>query len=352
MPQSIISKDLETSIDLAPFSTDAGDAPRRFRPDEGAAIGPEVHLLLSTNARYLQHVAVCVTSLLTNNPDLLFDIVIVHRPTESLDEGKLRRSLSQFSNYSLALRQFALPADRLPMNPHAHYTVDTWARLWVEEFFPDDVDRVLYFDGDIVVVGSIAELWRAELDGALLGTVDIPGSDRGVTNLGLHAEDGYFNAGVLIIDLKQWRDTRALDTVLRYVDTYPERMVPDVDQEALNGCFHDRRKRLDYKWNTVWSFFDKSAVLPLAEEQLERVRQEARVIHFNGFMKPWSYFCFHPRKREYEKYLRMTEWRDFVPDDRTAFNIVYKRMGELLPQDVKRLLKKAGLARIKPNVAL
>jgi lipopolysaccharide biosynthesis glycosyltransferase len=314
---------------------------------DGATAASPVHLLLCSNALYLQHVAVCLTSLLTNNPDLFFDIVVVGRATEELDEDKLRRSLARFLGHSLSFRQFTPPANRLlPLNPRAHYTLDNWSRLWLDEFFGNDVDRVLYLDSDIVVVGSVAPLWRIDLDGALLGAVDIPGSDRGATDLGMRAEDGYFNSGVLLIDLKQWRETRALDTVLHYVEAYPERMMRDVDQEALNACFHGRRKRLDYKWNTMWSFFREPLALPLAPAEIETVRREARVIHFNGSSKPWSYFCDHPRKPEYEKYLQMTEWRDFVPEDRTLANRLRKQLSAILPEKTKR-----GLRALTPLIS-
>jgi lipopolysaccharide biosynthesis glycosyltransferase len=308
--------------------------------EDGATSGSRVHLLLCSNALYLQHLAVCLTSLLANNPDLFFDIVVVGRATEELDEAKLRRSLARFPGQSLSFRRFTPPADRLlPLNPRAHYTLDNWSRLWVEEFFANDVDRVLYLDSDIVVVGKVAPLWSADLDGALLGAVDIPGSERGVINLAMRAEDGYFNSGVLLIDLKQWRETRALETVLDYVEAYPERMMRDVDQEALNACFHGRRKRLEYKWNVMGAFFREPVALPLARAEIESVRQEARVIHFNGNSKPWSYFCDHPRKAEYEKYLRMTEWRDFVPEDRTVVNRLRKHLSPIVPEKTKTALK-------------
>jgi lipopolysaccharide biosynthesis glycosyltransferase len=297
-----------------------------------------VHLLLATNALFLQHAAVCLTSLLANNPDLFFDVVIVGRSAENLDEKKLRRSLTQFSNHSLCMREFRPPSDvLLPVNPQTHYTLDTYARFWVDEFFPPEVDRVLYLDADMVVVGSIAPLWNLNLGGALLGTVDIPGSDRGVTLLGIRDEDGYFNAGLLLIDLKQWRETGAVDTVLDYIATHPERVL--YDQDALNGCFHARRKRLDYKWNVIWPFFWEPLALPLARAEIETVRREARIIHFNGASKPWSYFCNHPRKAEYEKYLRMTEWRDFVPPDRTPMNMLRKGISAILPGPIKGFLK-------------
>src|SRR5579885_288398 len=178
-----------------------------------ASIGDIVHLLLCTNAPFVQHAAVCLTSLLSNNADLFFDIVVVGRAGEALDRERLRRSLARFSNFALSFREFTPPADLLlPLNPTAHYTLDNWTRLWVADFFPGDVERVLYLDADIVVTGSIASLWNTDLGEALFGAVDIPGSDRGVCHLGLRPEDGYFNSGVLLFNLKQWRETDALAT--------------------------------------------------------------------------------------------------------------------------------------------
>jgi lipopolysaccharide biosynthesis glycosyltransferase len=261
-----------------------------------------------------------------------------------LDGEKLRRSVTRFSNHCLSFRLFTPPADRLlPLNPQAHYTLDNWTRLWVAEFFANEIDRVLYLDSDIVVVGSVASLWGMDLGGALLGAVDIPGSQRGVTDLGMRAEDGYFNSGVLLIDLKQWRETRALDSVLGYVEAYPERL-NDLDQDALNACFYGRRKRIEYKWNATWPFFREPLSLPLARAEIDAVRREARIIHFNGGSKPWSYFCDHPHKADYERYLRMTEWRDFVPEDRTIVNRLRKGIAAILPEKLKTRLK--ALARV------
>jgi hypothetical protein len=82
-----------------------------------------VPLLLSTNSQYLQHTTVCLTSLLANNPDMFFKIVVVVHPAENLDEEKLRRSLNAFSNQVLLIIKFAPPLDQpLPLNPAAHYT--------------------------------------------------------------------------------------------------------------------------------------------------------------------------------------------------------------------------------------
>jgi lipopolysaccharide biosynthesis glycosyltransferase len=298
----------------------------------------KVQILFCTNKLFFQHVAVCLSSLLTNNMDLFFNVVITSRPEEKLDEQKLRRSLTQFSNCSLNFSEFALPTDQiLPLIPGAHYTIDTYTRLWAGEFFPDSVDRVLYLDADMVVVDSIAPLWRTDLEGALFGAVDIPGSDRGVVQLQMPADAKYFNAGMLLIDLKQWREARALDKVLGYITEYPERVL--YDQDALNACFFRCWKRLDYKWNVIWPFYREPSELPLSRSDIENVRRDAVIIHFNGSSKPWSYFADHPRTTEYLKYLKMTEWRDFVPSDRTPINRLRKGVSLILPAPLKHLLK-------------
>src|ERR1700730_371445 len=83
-----------------------------WQKDDGTVRSP-VHLLLCTNSLYLQHAGVCLISLLANNPDLFFDVVIVGRVTELLDEEKLRCSLTRFPNHSLSFRKFIPPADRI-----------------------------------------------------------------------------------------------------------------------------------------------------------------------------------------------------------------------------------------------
>src|SRR5438093_108100 len=102
---------------------------------DGATAENPVNLLVCTNSLYLQHAGVCLTSLLANNVDLFFVVVVVGRTSEVLDEGKLRRSLQQFSNCSISFHKFTPPSNRImPLNPRAHYTLDNWTRLWVEKW--------------------------------------------------------------------------------------------------------------------------------------------------------------------------------------------------------------------------
>ena len=208
------------------------------------------------------------------------------------------------------------------------------------------------------MVDSISPLWKVDLCGALLAAVDVPGSERTMTRLEMCAINGYFNSGVLLIDLDQWRKTRALDQALDYISANSARVRHD--QDALNACFYGRRKHLEYEWNATWPFFYPAVygtpLLPLSKHEVEAVQRNVRIIHFNGPTKPWSYFCDHPRRAEYWRYLRMTDWQNFVPADRTRKNQmrmmlskVRKLISVVLPQDVKRFFRAIAMRVVSPG---
>lgn len=89
-----------------------------------------------------------------------------------------------------------------------YYSLATYFRFLIPICLPSNVDRCLYLDGYMIVDGDIVELWETDLNNQPLGAVP----DLGVmlspkrmrqkqTELNLSPETGYFNAGMLLIDL-------------------------------------------------------------------------------------------------------------------------------------------------------
>jgi lipopolysaccharide biosynthesis glycosyltransferase len=126
--------------------------------------------------------------------------------------------------------------------------------------------------------------------------------------------------------------------VSSYIAAHPANLV-DPDQDVLNACFFDRRSHLPYIWNVISPFYFEYHPLGLTPGEVERIRSDARIIHFNGASKPWSYMSKHPRRDDYLEYLSMTEWRNFTPPDRTLPNVAKKQLSNLLPSWVARALR-------------
>ena len=302
---------------------------------------PSIPTLFCINAAYAQHAGVCIVSLLENNRDAFFEIVVVSTEPLGAGQEKLERTVRAYDNCTLTIMHLGASSGMtLPVRA-LHYTIDTYTRLWVADFFPDHVDKVLYLDSDMVVVGNIAELWNTELGDSVVGAVTIPGSTR-CAAYGIPERFGYFQSGVLLINLKRWRGDRIFDVLQHYVAHNAEKIV-DADQDVLNACLYDRRLPLSYIWNVIAPFYFSYHPLGIPDAELQTARRNARIIHFNGPSKPWSYLSRHPRRADYWKYLMLTEWRDYTPVDKSLVNWGKRTFGPWMPASVRALLKKATL---------
>lgn len=289
------------------------------------------------NARFAQHAAVCLVSLLESNPNLFFNVVIAVTESLGTEETKLRASLASYGNYSLVIKPFVVPPGvTLPITKR-QYTVDAYTRLWAVEFFSEETDKILYLDADMVVMGSIQELWNVALDRYVIAAATIPGSNR-CQSLGIPEHYGYFNSGVLLINLERWRSERLCDLLLAYISANSDKIV-DVDQDVLNACLYARRLPLPYIWNVIVPFFFNYHPLGISAHELSAVRRYARIIHFNSGSKPWHYLCRHPRRAEYWKYLNKTAWRHFIPEDKTPINWFKKHFVSRLPEGMRKYIK-------------
>ena len=294
--------------------------------------------LICFNENYTQHAAVCMVSLLENNPNSDFDFVVVTTQGLGNTEERLHRTVGKYENCTLRIH--FKKSDSLALPLRIHYSMDTYTRLWADEFFPDHVERILYLDGDMVVVGNISELWNTNLGDAVLGAVTIPGSTR-CAPFGIPESFGYFQSGVLLINLKRWRQDRILARCIDWIEHNHEKIV-DADQDVLNACLYDRRYPLPSVWNVIAPFYFNYHPLGIPRDELQVIRRDARIIHFNGPSKPWHYLSRHPRRDEYWKYLALTEWRDYVPPDRNLVNWGKKHVGPFVPERMRSLLKRAA----------
>lgn len=283
---------------------------------------PIAHILMCSDSSYFQHIAACLVSLLDHNPGVHFSVVVVATKTTDEMSDKLQRSLRQYTNLELRVERFAaIGLEKLPLT-NSYYPSEIYARFWAADYFPEHVDRALYLDGDMVIIGAINPLLELDLGDKMLAAVQIPGSERPL-RFGYDMRFGYFNSGVLVMNLKKWREENARDTLISTAHALADKL-NDPDQDVLNYCYHDRYIVLDYVWNAISPFFKEINSLPLSQDEIARIKREARIVHFNGTAKPWNYLSFHPHTKVYLRSVEKTAWRGFVPLGYTPTNAVKK----------------------------
>lgn len=311
----------------------------------------EAHILMCGDHSYFQHIAACLVSVLESNPTIFFSVVVLVTKSSDENDDKLRRSVDQYKNIALKVVQFDAKAGlaELPLAKNS-YPPEIYARFWVEHYFDKDVERVIYLDGDMVIVGSIKPLLDIKFADNMLAAVQIPGS-VGPARMGYDAKYGYFNSGMMVINLPRWRATHAKQLLISTAHELADKL-NDPDQDVLNYCFHDQYIKLDYIWNAISPFFKQINWLTLPQNEISRVVNEVRIVHFNGGAKPWIYLCFHPYAKEYLRCVKQTAWKDFQPTGYSVTNFFKKhvilflgerRAGALITR-VRSTLHAIGLA--------
>ena len=301
-----------------------------------------MHVAFCTNTSYLQHVAVALVSLLEHNAVIMVKAHVILCDVDDQGRMRLRKSLEQYSNVTLIFYSFD-GARLMELYTSWHITKEAYIRFFLCELVGHETEKILYLDADVVVMGSLQPLWQMSLgDYAIACVSDVMGDNRKVA-LGIPDMYTYVNSGVMLMNLRYWRDHRLTAKLMHYVQGMGQRLLWH-DQDAINAVLHDRILVLPLRWNfqvTSLSFRGsrRGTEVDLAEE-----RRAAVIIHYNTERKPWMFTMSMPAKHLYRRYLRMTEWRNQPPAGRSmsavpafVFNWLMYRLG--LPWTSDRFLR-------------
>ena len=161
-----------------------------------------------------------------------------------------------------------------------YYSVSIYFRLFIPTLFPE-YDKAIYLDSDIVLNRDIADMFNVEIGNNYLGAV----LDETVftnkdfiyyVNEALDvSEKQYFNSGVLIMNLKKFRDNDIENDFYNWVNSYNFGTVAP-DQDYLNCISKNKVKYLELGWNKM----------PLGQNLPD---EKLYLIHYNMFFKPWKY---------------------------------------------------------------
>lgn len=274
-------------------------------------------IVFSADTNYIMPAGVMMTSVSVNHKetDITFHALIDESVTEEqkqqLEDVVAGNSRHHVAYYMMKASQFkALP--KLG-EVKLHITQAAYYRLFLTEILPIDIEKVLYLDGDIAVTGSLSELWNTDIgDCAVGGVTDMSEAIQEYSRLGYPSEFGYFNSGVLLINLQYWRENKVVDTFQRIMAETPER-IKFHDQDVLNICFYDCKKQLDLKYNLQNGFLYKKEFWQIDSQKYEQSVMEAVkqpvIIHYSARIKPWFVDCENPLKGEWVKYYKKTQWR-------------------------------------------
>ncbi|MBP3687364.1 MAG: glycosyltransferase family 8 protein [Alphaproteobacteria bacterium] len=290
-------------------------------------------IIFSVNNTYVSYLAVCLKSLLAHIREQ--DKYEVYVLNSDISEQNMVNILSlQQENLHISFVDMREYIDKGIENEFAlteHFTIETYYRFFLPQIFPD-WDKVLYLDADTLVLRDIKELCDIDISDNYLGVTHdceivrashIAGeeySDYFTKKLGVDIEQ-YFQAGVMIVNLKKMREDNITQKLLEGLKKI--KTPKFVDQDILNMVCFNKVKYISQNWDYTWHLpiIDDDYLLHIGEtlnEKYEEARKHPYIIHFTGNgMKPtdypnmpeakvfWQYVGVSPYKKYFEKQLKV-----------------------------------------------
>lgn len=183
-------------------------------------------------------------------------------------------------------------------------TIGALFRLFIPQIF-SDMDEVLYLDTDIIVNCDLIEMIQdINLTGYFIASVlDDEKTRQNYINTNYYRTKGvdykkYFNSGVILFNIKEInKNMNFLKKAINLLDS----KLFFVDQDILNIIFRKKVYFLDYRFNLLIDFRERSV------DEINELLNKKAILHFAGYFKPWN--CDNQNViKNYFSYMLLSPW--------------------------------------------
>lgn len=244
----------------------------------------QIPIFFSIDDSYAPYLAVALNSAIKNSsPDRNYKAIILHQNLKL--EHQKRLSLLEKKNFEIEFYEMKQGLETITDRSSNYlrcdyFTLTIYFRLFIATMFPE-LEKAIYIDSDVVVLGDLAELYDINLGENLIGAcqdksvADVPPLVKYMEEyVGVKKEE-YINSGVLLMNLKLLRENRFDEHFLTLLNTYHfDSIAPD--QDYINAICNGKIYYLAEEWDAM------------PNERAPELA-DAKIIHYNLFSKPWCY---------------------------------------------------------------
>lgn len=246
-----------------------------------------MNVVYASDENYVGLTTVSAVSLLKHNPGAKIHLLGHNLGSAAIDivRSRVGRHGGTFVYFDISDRIAAL----LAAGAATYTSPAIYARIFIPELILGN-ERALYLDCDTLVTGPLNELFDIDLHGhaMALGPDCVHPAYKRVVSISENRT--YFNSGVLLMDLKAWRE-RNLSR--RFLDelAHPHGRICLPDQDVINRALGNEIEPLEPRWNYLSQYF------------LQGLAETPVIYHFSGHTlgRPWFTSSRHPLREAYRR---------------------------------------------------
>ena len=260
----------------------------------------QIPIFFATDDNYIPFLSVALESLVDNiSEENEYIIKILYVDIKEENKKKILKYNSKNVNIEFVDLSYYIEEVKDQLFTRDYYTNTTYFRLFISDLYPQ-YNKVLYLDSDIVVLKDVAELYRVDIDGKLIAAApeDVIQNNKVYQEyvekvVGMASYKQYFNAGVVLMNLDEFRKFKFQEKFLYLLKTVKFAVIQDEDY--LNRLCKGRVRLLDTVWNRE--------PIPVNKEK----NDDIKIIHYAYIYKPWhsdnvlyqEYFWEYAKKTPY-----------------------------------------------------
>lgn len=277
-------------------------------------------VIFSSDDQYSKHLGISVTSLLENNN--AFDSIDIYVIDRDIDRENKKRIINIVDKYKRTIKfiSFKHIENKIKGNIDNSKSISIYARLYIQNILPKEVNKIIYFDSDSIINCDLTELWNIDVNDYYIAGVEDTIPSKYKELIGLYKNDIYINSGMLLINLEKWRKDNLEEKFTKFINFY-NGFVPHHDQGVINGVCKGKILKIHPKYNCNSNFYSFSSeeikyifsiTKYYSQTELDNAINNPVFLHYTpGFLnRPWIRGCIHPKKDLYIKYKELTPWRD------------------------------------------
>jgi lipopolysaccharide biosynthesis glycosyltransferase len=240
----------------------------------------EIPIFFSTDDLYIPYLDVAISSLIANaSDDYCYKLIVLNVGLQPENISLVKQN--EREGFSIEFIDISKHLERVTAHFKNvyHFSIATYYRLFIASLFPE-YDKIIYLDCDLVVLGDISKLYEIDLGANILGAgpeayVQNTAEFRRYAKVALGVDpDRYVNAGVLVINLAEYRKSRIEEQFVELITKHDFDLL-DPDQAYLNYLCQDKIHVLPNGWNK------EPTLLPCEGDK--------HIVHYALYKKPWQY---------------------------------------------------------------
>ena len=271
-----------------------------------------MNIVYATDDNYVRPLGVSMVSLFENNKDTK-EIIVYIIENNVKEESKIKLyEIAQKYKRSIKFIDFKKICSDLHIN--VKFPLVAYGRLFLYKL--EEVDKILYLDSDTIVNSSIEELYETNIDEYEVAGVQDNAAYYLLKKIGMAKKDRYINSGVLLINLKKWRENDIGNRFLKFIKKNNGK-VNHHDQGVINGVCKNSTLILNPKYNMMPEMISmtvkQSNILYnvhnyYTQDEINEAVKSPVIIHYieKFYSRPWKIDCTHPMKDRFFYYLDKT----------------------------------------------